>query len=178
MGRGTTPSSSRSLRIRTWPPVKRISIDYVRSIFSKRRLPLDKEYRLVWSERQLGHSQLDSPSPVTHWFNIGVLSSPILSKPVSSSKCVRSSLSLSVLWLLPQHKLRCLLLFAVPNTMPSYSHSSFLDLATNFWEVTIRIFICNVVQEMFSAVRSILVYYKVPSICFSVLLVRVHVSLP
>ena len=176
MGRGTTPSSSRSLGIRPWPLVKRISIDYVRNIFSKRRLPLEKEYRLVWSERQLGH-QLDSPSSVTHWFNIGVLSSPILSKLVSSSKCVRSSLSLSVLWL-PQHKLRCLLLFAVPNTMPSYSHSSFLDLATNFWKVTVRIFICNVVQEMFSAVRSILVYNKVPSICFSVLLVRVHVSLP
>ena len=121
MGRGTTPSSSRSLGIRPWPLVKRISIDYVRNIFSKRRLPLEKEYRLVWSERQLGQ-QLNSPSSVTHWFNIGVLSSPILSKLVSSSKCVRSSLSLSVLWL-PQHKLRCLLLFAVPNTMPSYSQA-------------------------------------------------------
>ena len=54
-----------------------------------------------------------------------------------------SSLSFSVLWL-PQHKLLCLLLF-VSNTMPSYPHSSFPDLARNFWKATVQIFICNMV---------------------------------
>ena len=39
-----------------------------------------------------------------------------------------------------------LLLLFVSNTMPSYPHSSFPDLARNFWEVTVQIFICNVIH--------------------------------
>ena len=173
MDRGTTPLSLCPLRICPWPLVKRISIDYVRKIFPKRSLPLEKEYRLVWSQRQLGQ-QLDSPSCRSEFSDSvenGVFNQSVYIRGIGSS-----SLCLSVLWL-PQHKPQCLLLF-LSNTMPSYSHSSFPDLATNFWEVTVRIFTCNVVQEMFSAVRNILVYHKVPSICFSVLLVRVHISLP
>ena len=38
-----------------------------------------------------------------------------------------------------------LLLLFVSNKMPSHPHSSFPDLARNFWEVTVQIFICNVI---------------------------------
>ena len=51
-----------------------------RDIFSKGRLPLEKEYRLVWWDNNW-ILPLQS-----HWFSIAVLSSLTVSKPVSSSK--------------------------------------------------------------------------------------------
>ena len=79
---------------------------------------------------------MDSPSSVTLvWHCRSEVSDNGESGVFKQSVRVRglrsSSLSLSVLWL-PQHKLRCLLLF-VSNTMPSYSHSSFPDLARKVW---------------------------------------------
>ena len=98
--------------------------------------------RLYWSQLvYFGRALLAWTTwilPLKSWSSIGVLSSPIVANPVSSSSAyVRghrsSSLSLSLL-MLSQHKLRCLLLL-VSNTTYSdkedwistdYFRSSFL----------------------------------------------------